>query len=276
LKLKIVMLIATIALTAGLAVGVEMQASWDEQLPAGQAPTSQGIDFSQFYSTVPGGPAEGTKQVGPTSQQPTTLYIGGPDQQAVGYSQLQSYSAFTGGNTLWIEGTSSWTQYVQVPQWAHLSLVPMTPSGGPGYLFEIYPSGRLQRDYRYFSPSSRISFTADELGQHILLFTADNLASNAVIIDVKAYIPGPMPGPGPGPFFGQAQIRIISSSLKGYDVYVDGIFQFTEGQGGIPDGTSSFRVTGNAYHKIEIRKGGYYTSQTKYFQAGGTYTLRIS
>jgi hypothetical protein len=275
LKLKMAMLFAAIALIVGLAAAVELLGTWQEEGSAAEGqPSSESPDFSQFYSMVPGGPGEGPEQASPPSQQPTTLYVGGPDQQAVGYSQLQSYSAFTGGNTLWIEGTSSWTQYVQVPQGARLSLVPMTSAGGPGYLFEIYPSGRLQRDYHYFSPNSRISFTADELGQHILLFTANDLASNAVIIDVKRYVPGPVPTPGPS--FGSAQMQIISSSLKGYDVYVDGRFQLTEGRGGIPDGSCSFPVAGNAIHTIEIRKGGSYTSQTRYFQAGGTYTLRIN
>jgi hypothetical protein len=72
-----------------------------------------------------------------------------------------------------------------------------------------------------------------------------------------------------------ARINIVSSSLTGYEVYVDDIYQFTEGQGGVPDGYSSFTVTGNANHKITIRKGGYHYSETKFFQAGVPYTLNI-
>jgi hypothetical protein len=276
LKFKIVMLFVAIALITGLAVAVEIEGSWLEEPPVGQDQLSQvSLDFTQFYSMVPGGQEAGTEQFSLTGQQPTTLYVGGPDQEAVAYSQLPSYSAFTGGNSLWIQGTSSWTQYVQVPQGSHLSLIAMTPGGGFGYLFEIYPSGKLDRSYSYFYPTTRIGFIADEIGQHVLLFTANNFASNAIIIDVKGYFPGPGPGPGPQPSFGQAKINIVSSSLMGYDVYVDGVRQFTEGQGGIPDGYSSFTVTGNTNHKIEIRRGGYYYSQTRFFQAGMTYTLNI-
>jgi hypothetical protein len=280
LKFKIGMLFVVIALMTGLTVAQDMKGSWREEPEAGQSQLQQvSLDFTQFYSTAPGGPEKGAEQFSLTGQQPTTLYMGGPDQKAVGYSQLQSYSAFTGGNSLWIQGASSWTQYAQVPQGSHLSLIAMTPGGGYGYLYEIYPSGRLDRSYNYFYPATtRIHFIADEIGQHVLLFMVNNFASNAVIIDVQKQYHGPKPGPGPGPSpsFGQAKINIVSSWLTGYDVYVDGVRQFTEGQGGIPDGSSSVPVTGNANHKIEIRKGGYRYSQTRYFQAGVTYTLQIN
>jgi hypothetical protein len=273
------MLSVAVALITGLGMAVELQGSWQEEGAAEEGPLPQeNLSFSQFYSMVPGEEEEGTEQLSLTGQQPTTLYVGGPDQEAMAYSQLQSYSAFTGGNSLWIQGIGSWTQYVEVPQWAHLSLVATTPGGGFGYLYEIYPSGKLDRSYSYFYPTTRIGFIADEIGQHVMLFTANNFASNAIIIDVKGYFPGPGPGPGPGPYppFGEADVNIVSSWLKGYDVFVDGIHQFTEGLGGVPDGYSSFTVTGNTDHRIEIRKGGYYYSQTRYFQAGVTYTLRIS
>jgi hypothetical protein len=279
LKFKIVVVFVAIALITGFAAAADIAGSWLEEPAAAQDQLQQtSLDFTQFYSMVPEGEAEGTELFSLTGQQPTTLFVGGPDQEAVAYSQLPSYSSFTGGNSLWIKGTSSWTQYVQVPQGAHLTLIAMTPGGGPGYLFEIYPSGKLDRSYNYFYPTARIGFIADEIGQHVMLFTANNFASNAIIIDVQRYFPGPMPGPGPGPSpsFGMAQINIISSSLTGYEVYVDDVYQFTEGQGGVPDGYSIVPVTGNANHKITIRKGGNRYSQTRFFQAGATYTLRIS
>jgi hypothetical protein len=210
------------------------------------------------------------------SGQPSILYVG-PQQKAVSYNQYQSYANFAGGNSLWIMGTNSWTQYAQVPQGAYLSLLAMAPSGGSGYFYEIYPSGRLERSYYNFYPSTRISFFADEVGQHVLLFVVNNQASNAVIIDVGGYYPGPAPGTvPPGPSYGNAKVNIVSNSLKGYSVYVDDVYQFTEGDGGIPDGYSSFTVPGNMNHKISIKKGGYYYSQSRYFQAGREYTLRIN
>jgi hypothetical protein len=279
------MLLVAIALMAGLAVAADVKGTWSEENEGGQAqPQQVSLDYGQFYSTPPEGqeegaaPEQGTEQFSLAGHQPTTLYMGGPGQKGVGFSQLQSYSSYTGGNSLWIQGSNSWAQYAQVPQWSQLSLVAMTPGGGYGYLYEIYPSGKLDRSYNYFYPTALIHFIADEIGQHVLLFTANNFASNAIIIDVQKQRHGwgPGPGPGPSPDMGMSTINIISSSMVGYTVYVDGVKQFTEGTDGVPDGRSSLTVTGNANHKLEIRKGGYRYSQTRYFQAGVSYTLVLS
>ncbi len=293
MKLKVLMLCMALALLAGPALAQpdqQLTGIWTEWDSAdqGQQAASRGLsqtaaysEFAQYYSMesgAPSGQAEGVERFDIAGQQPTTLYVGGEEQRAVPYSQAQAYATFTGGNALWIQGTNSWTQYAQVPQGSYLSLIATTPTGGNGYLYEIYPNGRLERSYYYFySPYTRINFYADTIGQHILLFSLNNQVSNGVIVDVTGYTPAPVPGPAPSPTpSGRARINIISDTLTGYEVYVDDIYQFTEGQGGIPDGYSSFTVTGNRNHKITIRKGGYYYSQTRYFPAGGVYTLRIS
>lgn len=153
------------------------------------------IDYSQFYR-IPIGVAPATHIAAPQryamgSNVPSSLYFIG-QTQAMPYSQYQTYAAYTGGNSLWIEGTASWTQYATVPQGASLTLLAITPIGGSGYLYEILPDGQLMRNYYYFFPgSSQISFYADTLGQHILLFSIDSQLSNAIAIDVVGYSPAP-------------------------------------------------------------------------------------
>lgn len=250
-----------------------LQATQQATQQVSQQASQQTAQYAQYYR-MDSGQEEGTEQFSIAGQQPSTLYVGGQEQRAVPYNQYQTYATFTGGNALWIQGTNSWTQYARVPQGSYLSLIATTPRGGSGYLYEIYPNGRLERSsYYFYSPYTRINFYADTIGQHILLFSVNNQVSNGVIIDVTGYTPGPAPGPSPT---GRARINIISSTLRGYDVYVDDVYQFTEGQGGVPDGYSSFTVTGNRNHKITIQRGGYYYSQTRYFTSGREYTLRIS
>ena len=230
-------------------------------------------------ATSSGGQVTGAVSYDITGQEPSTLYVGGQLQKAVSYSQMQPYETFTGGNTLWIQGIGSWTQYVQVPQGARLSLIASTPSGGNADFYEIYPDGiRLDKKSYYFSTYNRIGFYADDPGQHVLMFVNNNQASNSIIIDVAQYYPGPIyPGPVyPGTGAGNAKINIISNSLMGYDVYVDDVYQFTEGDGGVLDGRSSFVVTGDTTHKISIRKGGYRYTQSKYFSSGREYTVMIN
>jgi hypothetical protein len=104
---------------------------------------------------------------------------------AVPYSQFQSYATYTGGYSLWIQGSTSWTQYAQVPQGSSLSLLATSSTGGNGYLYEIAPDGKLTKNSFYFYPgNNHIGFFADKTGQHILLFVIGNQVSNAIVIDV--------------------------------------------------------------------------------------------
>jgi hypothetical protein len=62
-------------------------------------------------------------------------------------------------------------------------------------------------------------------------------------------------------------VAIDDDTCVGYEVYVDEVYQFTEGQSGTPDGFCSFYVT-EGTHTIEIRKNGYLASETHNFLCG--------
>lgn len=145
--------------------------------PSSDASVSQ---YSQYY-TMTGGSTLGTHIIAPKQYQ-----ISG--NQAVPYAQYLSYATYTGGNSLWIQGSSSWTQYAAVPQGAFLSLIATSSKGGNGNLYEIYPDGRLlKNNYYYFPGYNQIGFWADTIGQHVLLFVINGQVSNAIVIDVVSY-----------------------------------------------------------------------------------------
>ena len=111
--------------------------------------------YSQYY-TMPTGPATGTHIIAPQQYQisgnvPATVYFN-DQQQAMPYDQYQSSTTYMGGNSLWIQGSTSWTQYARVPQGAFLSLIATSSTGGNGYLNEIYPDGRLFKNNYYYFP----------------------------------------------------------------------------------------------------------------------------
>ena len=145
--------------------------------------------YSQFFSLSKGNDHK-THIEAPTKYDinrfPTTVYFSN-QMQAVPYSQYQTYPANTGGNSLWIQGSTSWSQYATVPQGAGLSLLATTSSGGNGYLYEITPDGQLTKNYYNFFPgSNQMNFYADTVGQHILLFAIGDQVSSTVVIDVSA------------------------------------------------------------------------------------------
>jgi hypothetical protein len=65
-------------------------------------------------------------------------------------------------------------------------------------------------------------------------------------------------------------IKIDDDTCAGYDVYVDDVYQFTEGQDGTPDGYCAFYVTAGT-HTLEIRKNGRSATKTINFRCGITY-----
>ena len=65
-------------------------------------------------------------------------------------------------------------------------------------------------------------------------------------------------------------IDVEDKYCKGYEVYVDGVYQFTEGESGTPDGYCRFWVTPGT-HKFELRKNGCSVSKSWYCQCGTSY-----
>ena len=147
--------------------------------------------FSQYYSVSKGSSLKKhidmPKKHEMTGEMPTTVYFS-YQMQAVPYDQYKTYSTYTGGNSLWIQGPNSWTQYAQVPQGSSLSLLATSSAGGNGYLYEIGPNGTLSKNSFYFYPgNSQMNFNANAVGQHILLFIIGAQVSNSVVIDVIPY-----------------------------------------------------------------------------------------
>mgnify|MGYP001302799026 CR=1 FL=1 len=161
------------------------------------SPSASDSIYSQYY-WISKGPApkkhiETPKKHVAVDSTPTTVYFS-HQMKALPYSQYQSYATYTGGNSLWIQSSSSWSQYARVPQGSGLSLLATSTAGGNGYLYEITPDGKLSKESFYFFPgNSQIGFYADTIGQHVLLFIIGGQVSNAIVIDVTGYYPPTYP-----------------------------------------------------------------------------------
>jgi hypothetical protein len=239
-------------------------------------PTTQSItQYSEYYKITQGS-VQSQSPTTPTSptkyevkgHEPKALYFTS-QQKSIPYSQYQTYATTMGmTNSLWIQGTNSWTQYAAVPQGAGLSMIATSPVGGNAYFYEIYPDGSTDINNYYFYPTSLISFFADEIGRHILLFIIDNQPSNAVIIDVAGYQPI-------APVYGVSSITLASYWLSGYEVYVDGNYMATDGLNEPMDGTVTITVPGDMYHTIAVSSPEFSYSNYKYFKSNWAYTLSI-
>jgi hypothetical protein len=258
--------------------------------------------YSQYYSmhtgSVPLKHIEAPKKSEIKDKTPTTVYFT-YQMQAMPYTQYQTYATYTGGNSLWIQGSSSWTQYAKVPLASSLSLMATSSTGGNGNLYEIHPDGKLYKNTFNFYPGyNQIDFYADAIGQHILLFVINGQVSNSVVIDVVPYIqpytppyqnpviqPYPYPYPQgtiptpdstPIPTTGDSIATIVSQGMRGYQVFLDGNYIGTEGTGGDPlDGKFSFLVVGNQNHDIRVYDGQFNYPKTMFFERGGTKIINV-
>lgn len=244
--------------------------------------------FSMYKGSTPKKHIEAPKKSDIKDKTPTTVYFS-YQMQAMPYTQYQTYATYTGGNSLWIQGSSSWSQYAKVPQGSSLSLMATSSAGGNGNLFEINPDGKLYTNAYYFYPGyNQIDFYADSIGQHILLFVIGGQVSNSVVIDVTSYYPpsNPQPVPAypptqtlpvqtlppvttPSSTYGDTPVTIVSQGMHGYQVFLDGAFIGTEGTGGDPlDGRFSFSVVGNQNHDVRVYDGQFNYPKTMFFAKG--------
>ncbi|OPY55187.1 MAG: hypothetical protein A4E49_00488 [Methanosaeta sp. PtaU1.Bin112] len=227
--------------------------------------------FSQYYSSAAQAPEDqitAPLEIDLGEVQPATLYFGAA-QKAVPYTQYQSYALSIGANSLWISGSSSWTQYAVVPLGSSLRMIASSPAAGYGTLYEIYPDGNLDINSFYFYPYNKIGFYADEVGQHQLFFNIGGQPSNIIVIEVVPYQSPAQP------VYDFAAVTISSSWLRGYNIYVDGSYLATEGTTGGAIGSVTVNIPGDRYHNIAIDGSGFTFSDYKYFKAGYAYQLTV-
>lgn len=172
------------------------QGQYQDQYPMTSTPAvsnASAVTFPQYaeYYTMPQGSAPSNvigapQTVANLGSNPSTVYVGS-QQQAVPYTQYQSTTNYAGGNDLWIQGATNWTQYAVIPLGSTVTLLAMSASGGSGYITDIEPDGLKYSRNFYFYPNSQIPFYAAEIGRHVLTFTIGNKVSNPIVIEVTGY-----------------------------------------------------------------------------------------
>ncbi len=148
---------------------------------------SLGAQYSEYYAML-GGPAPAyhvsfPAQFDITGNMPSSVYYS-RQQQPVPFSQYQSAPTYNMSNSLWIQGRTSWAQYVAVPRGSTVSLIAVSPTGGSGNLVLADASGQVSNYNYYFYPYSQLTFYADRPGRNTLSFSTVGMTSNTVVIDV--------------------------------------------------------------------------------------------
>ncbi len=216
------------------------------------------------------------------------INLSGREPQAVAFGkkmiQFQEYGLHSRSAELWLRSGANWTQYLEAKKGDSLEILAYSPFGGSADLYGIdYASSSIfHRSYNFGSGYHNATFKVDQIGRIMLVLTVENQPSNALIIDVLQPTQAAKGPKDLGQFSpGFAWINITSGWLKGYDVYVDGVFYSSDLADGSADGNACFKVGGDSIHTITIlRKGSigvsaYRSEHTKSFRSSYSYKLKI-
>ena len=209
-----------------------------------------------------------------------------PQSVALGKTMMpfQEYSKHSRSAELWLKSGANWIQYNDVQSSDLLEIIAYSPFMGRAdlYYVDYSNSSILHRSYDFGPGYHNATFKTDHVGRTMLLLTVDNQPSNALVIDV---LPPVEAAEGPkdvGRFSpGFAWIAITSNWLKGYDVYLDGVFYSSDLADGSVDGNASFKVGADSIHTITVLRkaslgqSAYRSEHAKRFQSGYVYMLQI-
>jgi hypothetical protein len=283
--------------------GADLSSSWSG--PQFDNSSSANSFFSEFYINTSMPIVNGFVPVkfDVTHQKPSMIYFG--NGQQVTYVQYQSSAASSIGNELWIQKGADWSQYAIAPEGTGVPLIAFSSAGGQADYYELIQTDELNVTFRRVNLSTgynSMSFPADEVGRHVLLFVLNNQPSNAVIVDVISQAPPSeqsvdqvaasqqtpysssqakaaftataqagyttTQAPQTGAVAGDTPVT-IQTTMKGYDVYVDGVMVGKDGANGDSlDGIFRFTVVGGRTHTIRVFDGANNYEKPVYFERG--------
>jgi len=165
-----------------------------------------------------------------------------------------------GNISLLIDTSQGRTQYAIVPQYSQIDLIASTSVRGQGVVYELYPTKSGQgvyttNTYSFVPGDNQLGFVANVVGKHLMFFSINNQASNAVIVDVQGSqhkSNGPILGQGieatpnyPGNFYpGETSGWLTSSTPSAGNEQGGQNSGQPSGQSQLPSGTTKVTVVG--------------------------------
>jgi len=244
-------------------------ARWTSE-PISDAPSNQSI---QSESVLPD-----LARFNITEKEPLAVMLG---RKEINYLE---YTAMNRSDELWIDKDGCWSQYASSSAGEPLTVVAYAPEGGTADVYRIDYShnATYHRQYELMPGFSSGEIALKEPGRVMMLMAVNDQPSNALIIDVT---PEEKTSAGPADldnfYIGEAKLTVTSSWLKGYDVYVDGVYRTSDQKDGQQDGNATLEVAGGRTHTVTISKigglaGGPYKSEyLKKFESKTAYTLKV-
>lgn len=213
-----------------------------------------------------------------TGHEPAVVQLG---EHEIPY---KDYVTQARSSELWAQKNATWTRYLLANQGDKIDLVLYAPSEGNADLYSVsYAASKiLHRSYHLSPGYYSLKLEAAEAGRTMMILAVNSQPGNALIIDVA-----PRPAGQAGPvevtasLLGMAKVVIESDRVRGYDVFVDGVFFSSDAADGAVDGKASLDIAGDRIHTITVSQrdgqGNIINKRefTKEFKRNTAYTLRF-
>ncbi|MDQ1260824.1 MAG: hypothetical protein QG575_5 [Euryarchaeota archaeon] len=218
-----------------------------------------------------------------SGNEPQSIRLG---ERQLNYSDYLCSAAYAPlSSELWIRKEAVWSRYEQVRVGEVVNLVVHIPRDGSGdiYLISYANSTIMHWNFKFLAGYYRLRLMPEESGRLFMLLAQASEPGNALILDVlpRQSEPSFSPLDVNSILMGDAFVTIKSQRIKGYDVFVDGVFYCNDNSDGSLDGIASLTIGGGKTHTITVSQrdglGGIINKNehTKNFKRETAYTLLI-
>jgi hypothetical protein len=186
---------------------------------------------------------------------------------------------------LWIRNDLQWSHYLKAIRGEDVDIILYMPEYGEVDVYLIsYASGTRDRwSFNLLEGYHLLRLRAEEEGRYFMIAARKSEPGNALILDLVAKSDNASVSPlDVGTIStGRAMVTIKSERIKGYDVYLDGVFYSSDVGDGSIDGVASFTLRADKTHTISISQRDVQgniinkSEHTKRFKRDMAYTLLI-
>lgn len=218
-----------------------------------------------------------------SGNEPESIRLGNKQMNYSDYAAVSAGAPIFG--ELWISRDSAWSRYGEVTVGDAVDLIVRTPREGSGdiYLVSYAKNTTMHWNFKFLAGCYRLQLTPAESGRLFMLLGQGTEPGNALILDVlprqieQSFSPVDVNSIA----MGDAFVTIRSQRLRGYDVFVDGVFFCNDNSDGSLDGVASLTIGGGKTHTITISerdgRGGIInkSEHTRTFARDTHYTLQM-
>ncbi|HEX7444870.1 MAG TPA: hypothetical protein VF300_00625 [Methanothrix sp.] len=248
-------------------------------------------DSNQSWTEMPwSNTAEAATQNATTLSSPLAFNLSGNEPQMLRFgSDHLNFSEYVPGpflSELWVRTGVQWSRYEQIFQGDDVDIILRMPKDGYTDVYLVsYARGSTDHwNFKLLRGYYLLKLTPGDDGRLFMITSLDNQPSNALMLDVspRADVSSSSPLDVGTIQIGKAKVTIKSEKIKGYDVYLDGVFYSSDISDGVLDGITVFTVGAGKTHTITVSQRDIQgnivneSEHTKSFKRDMAYTLLIN